>query len=351
MSAGTFTIALFIAASGATKLTPPEHGHMAVAFVLTEGAVMIDFAGPWEVFQDVMIPSRGSKMEDQHVFRPYVVSDTKDPIRVSGGMLVTPDYTFDDAPDPRIVVIPAQHGQSPKMLEWLKKQSKVADIVMSVCTGAFKLAKAGLLDGKKATTHHSAYVRLAHEFPRVEVERDVRWVESDPVVHTSGGLTAGIDLALHIVDAYFGREVAAMTARQLEYESDGWMGDARTRVKYSVPLEVHTPADRYAKGALGNWRGMVTTNEGTYLLAVHIWPGAEKRLVASFDSLDEDVFGLPIDVVESKGRDVHFEITGIHGVFDGKLDAKEQTIQGTWMQKGDSSRALSFTRAPSASRD
>ena len=119
----------------ARKLVAPEHGSIPVAFVITEGAVMIDFAGPWEVFQDVMVPARGSSMMDQHVFHPYTVSDSKQPLQVSGGMTVTPEYTFDDAPAPRIVVVPAQHGSSPKMLEWLRNSAAHGDVVMSVCTG------------------------------------------------------------------------------------------------------------------------------------------------------------------------------------------------------------------------
>ena len=109
--------------SAAAHARAPEHGSIPVAFVLTEGAVVIDFAGPWEVFQDVMVPTRGSTMSDQHVFAPYVVSDARQPLHVSGGMTITPDYTFDDAPAPKIVVIPAQQGSSPKMMGWLRKMA------------------------------------------------------------------------------------------------------------------------------------------------------------------------------------------------------------------------------------
>src|SRR6478672_7484674 len=85
----------------------PEKGKIHVAFLISEGAVMIDFAGPWEVFQDVHVPSRGTTMDDQMPFQLYTVSDSRDPIRVSGGMHIVPDYTFEDAPAPKIIVIPA----------------------------------------------------------------------------------------------------------------------------------------------------------------------------------------------------------------------------------------------------
>ena len=106
-------------AAPAAKLVAPATGHIPVAFVLTKGAVMIDFAGPWEVFQDVYVPTRGA-MDDQMPFELYTVSESKEPIRTSGGLRIVPDYTFDDAPPPKVIVIPAQGGETPKMLEWIK---------------------------------------------------------------------------------------------------------------------------------------------------------------------------------------------------------------------------------------
>lgn len=315
-----------------SKLVAPEHGSIPVAFVLTDGAVMIDFAGPWEVFQDAMVPSRGSAMADQHVFKPYVVSDTKQPLRVSGGMTITPDYTFDDAPTPKIVVVPAQHGSSPEMVEWLRKAVSSGDVVMSVCTGAFILGHAGLLDGKKATTHHASYAQFQHEFPNVQLQRDVRYVQSDSVIYTSGGLSSGIDLALHIVEGYFGSGVAAATARQMEYEGAGWSGDGKSLVKYSVPVAVKTPADSYHDGAFGNWRGDLDTNDGRMRVAVHLWMGAQGNAAGSVDSIDQDVQGTPIDSVKVDSGTVTFEIAG--GSYNGKLDAKNSAIKGTWTQGG-----------------
>jgi transcriptional regulator GlxA family with amidase domain len=199
----------------ARRITPPA-GLIPVAFVITEGATMIDFAGPWEVFQDVMVG-------DGMPFRLYTVSDSKAPLRISGGMQMVPDYTFEDAPRPRIVVVGAQSGKSPKMLEWIRKTTAQADVVMSVCTGAYRLAQAGVLKGKKATTHHDFYDDFQKKFPDVSLQRGPRFVESDPVIFTAGGLSSGIDLALHVVELYFGRDVADKTAKYMEYEGKGWL--------------------------------------------------------------------------------------------------------------------------------
>jgi len=212
-----------LAALAAAALLAPPQGQIPVAFVLTEGATMIDFAGPWEVFQDVHVESRGATMEEHMPFRLYTVSDSRAPIRISGGMQVTPDYTFEDAPKPAIVVVGAQGGRSPKMMDWLRRAASQSQVVMSVCTGAYKLAMAGVLDGKKAATHHDFWDDFQQRFPKVSLQRDVRYVRSDPVIFTAGGLTSGIDLALHIVELYFGRDVAASTARYMEYEGKGWL--------------------------------------------------------------------------------------------------------------------------------
>jgi transcriptional regulator GlxA family with amidase domain len=222
------------------RLTPPAKGTIPVAFVLTEGAVMIDFAGPWEVFEGVHVDSRGTSMEEQMPFELYTVSDSRKPIHVSGGMQVIPDHTFDDAPAPRVVVIPAQGGHSPKMLGWIRKMTTQADVVMSVCTGAFKLAATGVLKGKKATTHHGSYDRFQKEFPDVLLQRNMRYVRSDSRVFTAGGLSSGIDLALHVVDLYFGRDVAEKTAAYLEYEGKGWTGDGSA----ATPDASSAPASR-----------------------------------------------------------------------------------------------------------
>ena len=206
----------------AHALRAPASGPIDVAFLISNGATMIDFTGPWEVFQDVMLPERGAADEDQMPFRLFTVADGKEPVRATGGMRIVPDYSVADAPPPRVVVVPAMR-RSPAVIEWLRKTSATADLVMSVCTGAFVLGHAGLLKGKRATTHHDFQDRLAEQFPDVTVERGTRFVESAPNLATAGGLTSGIDLALRVVERYFGRAVAQRTASYMEYQGRGWI--------------------------------------------------------------------------------------------------------------------------------
>ncbi len=211
-------------------LTAPPHGAIPVAFVISEGTVMIDLAGPWEVFNDVMIPSRGAGMDDQMPFHTYTVAESTKAVEFSGGLKVVPNYTFANAPAPKIVVIPAQSGQSKVMLDWIRTATKTTDVTMSVCTGAFVLASTGLLSGKNATTHHSAYKTLAMKFPDVSVKRGVRFVETGNLA-TAGGLSSGIDLALRVVERYFGQKVATDTAYEMEYQGKGWL-DANSNAVY-----------------------------------------------------------------------------------------------------------------------
>jgi putative intracellular protease/amidase/YHS domain-containing protein len=198
-------------------LRPPADGPIPVAFLLSENAVVIDFAGPWEVFENVMIPGTM-----QHPFQLYTVAETTAPIHAGGGMTIVPNYSLASAPPPKVIVIPAQSDPSEAVIAWVRNATRTTDVTMSVCTGAFLLAKTGLLSGKTATTHHGAYAELAMAFPDMWVKRGARFVESGNLA-SSGGLSSGIDLALHVVERYFGRSVALSTADNLEYQGLGWM--------------------------------------------------------------------------------------------------------------------------------
>ena len=206
--------------AGGGPLQAPTGRKINVAFLIAEGANVIDLAGAWEVFQDVHVPSRGASMDEKMPFRLYTVAATPDAITATGGLRIVPNYSFDNAPAPDLISVGAQRG-SEAGWAWLAASAPKTQVTMSVCTGAFQLGGAGLLDGLTATTHHDFYDDFAERFPKVTVERGLRFVEHDRIA-TAGGLTSGIDLALRTVERYFGRDVAQATADYMEYQSTGW---------------------------------------------------------------------------------------------------------------------------------
>ena len=178
-----------------------------VAILVFDHVEIIDYTGPWEVFG-----AAG--------YQVYTVAEKKEPVTTAMGMTVVPSYTFADAPQPDILLVPGggvratQH--SDPTLAWVRKTNGQTDLTMSVCNGAFILASAGLLDGLSATTtvHNIDPMRAA--FPKVHVVSDQRFVDNGHVI-TTGGLTAGIDGALHVVSRLDGEGAAQQTALSLEY--------------------------------------------------------------------------------------------------------------------------------------
>lgn len=228
-AAGPLAAAPSPATKPASAFSAPKTGKISVAIAVTENANLIDFVGPRTVFGNVRVKGRGDSKgedvpgDDQYPFDVFFVSDSVRPVHVEGDIFVTPRYSFADAPAPRIVVVGAQVG-SPAMKAWLQEAAAnpKTDVIMSVCTGAYRLASAGLLDGKPATTHHGFYDDFTKYFPKVELRRGVRFVQSDAHTFTAGGLTSGFDLALHVAAIYFGDAVAQQTADWLEYRSTEW---------------------------------------------------------------------------------------------------------------------------------
>jgi transcriptional regulator GlxA family with amidase domain/YHS domain-containing protein len=208
----------------ASPLKPPVQGSVPVAFLVSDGAVVIDFCGPWEVFQDVYVPGR-----NDDAFHLYTVAETTKPVQTSGGMQIIPNHDFSTAPAPKVIVIPAQSGKGQATLDWIRKSAKSADLTMSVCTGAFLLAQTGLLAGRAATTHHASFKNFARQFDNIQLKRGARFVEEGNLA-TAGGLSSGIDLALRVVERYYGREVAAQTAYQMEYQGQGWLNPDSNKV-------------------------------------------------------------------------------------------------------------------------
>ena len=211
----------------AARLQAPATGSIPVAFLISDGAVVIDFCGPWSVFEGVTVPGR-----DSAPFRLYTVAESTSPVTASSGLKIVPDFSYKSAPAPKIIVIPAQNGIGEAGLGWIRSATRNTDVTMSVCTGAFVLAQTGLLSGKPATTHHNAYSTLAMQYPDIQLRRGARFVEAGNLA-TAGGLSSGIDLSLRVVERYFGREVATKTAYYMEYQGQGWT-DPNSNQAYRV---------------------------------------------------------------------------------------------------------------------
>jgi transcriptional regulator GlxA family with amidase domain len=220
------------------SLKPPATGKINVAFVISKSANVMDIAGPWEVFSDAMLTSKGKPWHEADgddmvmPFNVYTVSDSLKPVDANG-LTIVPNYSFDNAPKPQIIVIPAQGGRSAAQKAWLLANSTAADETMSVCTGASILAAYGLLDGQTATTHHAYLQNMQKQYPAVHFVSGTRFVENGKVA-TAGGLTSGIDLALHILARYYGNEAAQVTADFLEHDSGLWKNPEYEQVKPAV---------------------------------------------------------------------------------------------------------------------
>lgn len=194
-----------------------------VAIFVFQGMELLDFAGPGEVFQ-----AAGPK------FKVYSVAESTEPIVSQGFVKIVPEYSIDDCPKPDLLVIPGGKTtaalNNPKVIAWVKRVSGEAELTMSVCTGAFILAKAGLLDGKEATTHWFHLTRLSKAAPNIQVQRKVRFVDTGKIV-TTAGVSAGIDGALHVVDRLLGDKTAARVAKGMEYNWDNANAPKETAIK------------------------------------------------------------------------------------------------------------------------
>jgi transcriptional regulator GlxA family with amidase domain len=186
-----------------------------VAILLFDDVEVLDFAGPFEVFAVT------NELHGYAILNVFTVAREKQPLRARNGLSVNPDYALRDAPAADILVIPGGMGTRPLLqqqdiLSWIGTSAGGAEKVLSVCTGALLLAKAGLLDGLSATTHHGAFDLLAEIAPNTRVVRDERFVDNGTVI-TSGGISAGIDMSLHVVALLFGHAAARETAAYMEY--------------------------------------------------------------------------------------------------------------------------------------
>ena len=306
------------------KQTPLKDGMIRVAVVVSRGANVMDIAGPWEVFQDTQL--KDGQGNDISPFELYTVAPDMAPLHTTGsnrpGMTITPDYSFADAPVPDIVVVGAQSG-GPGLSAWLQKIHADHRTIMSVCTGAFKLAEAGLLDGKPATTHHWYFGNFASQFPAVKLERQVRYAQADPTTFSAGGLSSGIDLALHIVAERFGEAEAQRTADYMEYQGTGWRSNQGIS-------EMTTPVTRQ------DWTGSLAP--GGAIVLHQITRGASPSF--TMDMEGRKLRDVPV-TVKQEGDQISLSIpfAGHPATFSGQLKtggAEAPSVSGTFVQDGQS---------------
>ncbi len=197
-----------------------------VGILIFDDVEILDFAGPFEVFSRTRLVRgpESRRSEDSAPFHVFTVAKTAAPIQTTGGLRVIPHYGFADAPRVDLVVVPGGWGtrallHDAETLDWIRRAAARARKVTTVCTGSLLVAKAGLLEGRHATTHWGALDTLDSLKAGVTVEREYRVV--DDGVISSAGVASGIDMAFYVVETLFGRDVADETAHYVEYRRDG----------------------------------------------------------------------------------------------------------------------------------
>jgi transcriptional regulator GlxA family with amidase domain len=191
-----------------------------VGIVVFSDVEVLDFCGPFEVFSVTRLDD-ARRREEPSPFEVRLVAETRALVVATGGLRVLPDCTLAECPALDVLVVPGGWGtrallEHRPLLDWLTERGGVVPTLTSVCTGALLLGRAGLLDGRRATTHWRALDLLREVAPRATVEADLHVVEDGRVV-TSAGISAGIDMALHVVARRYGERIARETARHMEY--------------------------------------------------------------------------------------------------------------------------------------
>lgn len=189
-----------------------------VSILIFDEAEVLDVAGPYEVF------SVAGRRHDLEPFRVSLVAERAGPVTLRNGFRLLPHYTLADAPAADLLVVPGGMGTRREMhnrplLEWVRGAANGAELVLSVCTGALLLGQLGLLEGLEATTHHGAIALLRQTAPTARIQEGARFVDNGRIV-LAAGVSAGIDMSLHVVERLLGLELAEEAAAYMEYHWD-----------------------------------------------------------------------------------------------------------------------------------
>ena len=193
-----------------------------VGIFIFDDVEILDVAGPFEVFAVTRL-NEEQRVKQSSPFKVYLIAEKNKQITAIGGLRLTPDVTISECPELDLLIIPGGWGTRKEsknkiLLDWIGNQFTTTNdrLIASVCTGSILLGKAGLLDGRDATTHWRAFDFLQESAPQARILKNVRFTLTEPIF-TSAGVSAGIDLALRIVSHFFGNKVGQATARHMEY--------------------------------------------------------------------------------------------------------------------------------------
>ena len=182
---------------------------------------VLDFAGPYEVFTTATRVGARLHSESPPSFSVFSIAETGSTVTARAGLKFIPDFTFEQHPAIDVLIIPGgvvnSEVEKLSVMDWIAQSASTAKITASVCTGAFLLAQSGVITSQKVTTHWEDIADLQQTFPSLNVVNNVRWLDEDAVV-TSAGISAGIDMSLHLVSRLAGMRLAEATARQMEFE-------------------------------------------------------------------------------------------------------------------------------------
>lgn len=186
-----------------------------VAILAFDDVEVLDFAGPFEVF------AVADELRNHEEFHTFTLSLKPGTVRARNGLKIVPDFTLENCPPPHVLIVPGGFGtrallHMPALHEWLRLKARTAELIMSVCTGALVLGRAGLLDGLRATTHHGSFALLREVAPNTEVIETERFVDNGKIL-TAAGISAGIDCSLYVVAKLLGTDAADATANYMEY--------------------------------------------------------------------------------------------------------------------------------------
>lgn len=192
-----------------------------VGIYIYDDVEVLDLGGPFEVFSTASRMKARLSPDAAKPFEVFTIADAVRPIHARGGLMITPSFDITTHPKIHVLLVPggvhSSELQRDNILKWIANTAANAELTASICTGAFLLAKAGLLDGATITTHWEDIAEFRAMFPAIAVRENERWVDAGRVV-TSAGISAGIDMSLHLVARLEGEELAVRTARQMDYD-------------------------------------------------------------------------------------------------------------------------------------